>query len=151
MDLYGKGFDVSDARHQTPLLTYHGFMASDDFIAKAEADFGLVWDGDSLDECTGDWGEYLRINDPHKTSFYLRAGIPVIVWSQAAMAPFIEEQKVGIAVDGIHQLSEKLATLSAADYQQMRQNAGTMGQRLNECYYVKEGLKAACQYLSAHV
>ena len=119
-------------------------MASDDFIAQVEADFGLVWDGDSQEECTGDWGEYLRINDPHKTSFYLRAGIPVIVWSQAAMAPFILEQQVGIAVDGLQQIGQRLAALSVADYRQMRQNAQSMSRRLNDGYYIKQGMKAAC-------
>ena len=142
MDLYGKGFD--DSANPVAGLHYHGFIASDDFIAKAEADFGLVWDGDSLNECTGDWGEYLRINDPHKTSFYLRAGIPVIVWSQAAMAPFIKEQQVGIVIDGIQQLSDCLAALSADDYRQMRQNAEAISLRLNDGYYVKQGMKAAC-------
>lgn len=145
MDLYGKGFDGQESHGQQ--LRYHGFMASNDFIARAEADFGLVWDGDSTEECTGDWGEYLRINDPHKTSFYLRAGIPVIVWSQAAMAPFIEQQRVGIAVDGLSQLGDRLNSLSAADYAQMKQNALAMGQRLAAGFYIKEGLAAADEYL----
>ena len=142
MDLYGKGFD--DSSSPVAGLHYHGFIASDDFIAQADADFGLVWDGDSLNECTGDWGEYLRINDPHKTSFYLRAGIPVIVWSQAAMAPFIREQQVGIVVDGLQQIGERLAALSADDYRLMRQNAQAMSNRLNDGYYIKQGMKAAC-------
>lgn len=141
MDLYGRGFDA-DA-NDCPQLRYHGFMAGDDFIAQVEADFGLVWDGDSTEECTGDWGEYLRINDPHKTSFYLRAGIPVIVWSKAAMAPFIEESQVGIAVDGLSHIRERLDSLSAEDYQQMRQNAQAMSRQLSEGYYIKQGLKAA--------
>lgn len=141
MDLYGKGFEAEANNCQQ--LTYHGFMPSDEFIAKVEADFGLVWDGSSVDECTGDWGEYLRINDPHKTSFYLRAGIPVIVWKQAAMAPFIEEQGVGIAVDSLSEIDSRLAALSAEDYKQMRHAAWLMSQRLAEGYYIKEGLKAA--------
>lgn len=145
MDLYGKGFD--EQANTCTQLNYHGFMASDDFIAQAKADFGLVWDGDSLDECTGDWGEYLRINDPHKTSFYLRAGIPVIVWKEAAMAPFIEEQGVGISVDSLSEISERISSLSSADYQAMRQKALAMGRRLNEGYYIKEGLKAAATCL----
>lgn len=149
MDLYGKGFDDKSA--PCPSLHYHGFIASDDFIAQAKADFGLVWDGDSLDECTGDWGEYLRINDPHKTSFYLRAGIPVIVWQEAAMAPFIEEQNIGIIVNSLSQISERIAALSPTDYQQMKQNALAMGRRLNEGYYIKAGLKAADDYLKNHV
>ena len=149
MELYGKGFDDGD--NTCEQLHYHGFIASDDFIAKAEASFGLVWDGDSTEECTGDWGEYLRINDPHKTSFYLRAGIPVIVWSKAAMAPFIVGEKVGISVDSLSQISEKMTSLSPADYQAMQQNALTMCRRLNDGYYIKQGLKAADEYLSHHV
>jgi hypothetical protein len=141
MDLYGRGFD--DDANNNPHLRYHGFKAGDDFIAQVEADFGLVWDGDSIDECTGDWGEYLRINDPHKTSFYLRAGIPVIVWSQAAMAPFILAQKVGISVDSLPQISERLAGLSLEDYREMRKNALAMSRLLSEGYYIKEGFKAA--------
>lgn len=170
MVLYGKGFEMpasptppltSHPSNQTsrpsPLtphpssLTYRGFIASDDFIAQAEADFGLVWDGDSMDECTGDWGEYLRINDPHKTSFYLRAGIPVIVWKEAAMSPFIEEQKLGISVGSLSEIGERIAALSPADYQVLKQNALAMSQRLNEGYYIKAGMKAADDYLNSHV
>ncbi len=146
MDLYGKGFGPAD--NPSPQLVYHGFKASDDFISGTEADFGIVWDGDAIGECTGDWGEYLRINDPHKTSFYLRAGIPVIVWSQAAMAPFILEQNVGIAVDGIDQIADRLASITPETYRQMKQNAVDMSQRLNHGYYIKAGLQAADEYLT---
>ncbi len=156
LDLYGKGFDPAADNGQTGTgLTYHGFIDSDEFIATAGGDlqappqFGLVWDGDSLDECTGDWGEYLRINDPHKTSFYLRAGIPVIVWKEAAMAPFIEEQQVGIAIDAISQLTAVLARITPEVYAQMRRNAHDMGRRLNDGYYIKKGLAAADAHLSA--
>lgn len=144
MDLYGKGFNEEDAANAR--LRYHGFMASDDFIAKVNADFGLVWDGSSTEECTGDWGEYLRINDPHKTSFYLRAGIPVIVWNQAAMAPFIEKEKIGLVINSINELSEVLALLKPDDYAAMRRNAVAMGRRLADGYYVKQGMKAAQDY-----
>ena len=147
MELYGKGFE-EDA-NTGPQLHYHGFMASDDFIAKAEADFGLVWDGDSTDECTGAWGEYLLINDPHKTSFYLRAGIPVIVWKRAAMAPFIEEQGVGIAVEGLQQIAQRLSSLSPQEYGHMKQQALKMAQQLNEGRYIKAGLQAATDFLNS--
>jgi len=147
LDLYGKGFE--EHANSCTQLSYHGFMASDDFIAGAEADFGLVWDGDSTAECTGDWGEYLRINNPHKTSFYLRAGIPVIVWSQGAMAPFVVGQGVGIAVDGLQQIGSRLSALTPADYAAMRRRAAEMSQRLNDGYHIKAGLQAAADYLTS--
>jgi hypothetical protein len=143
LDLYGRGFEPDG--NTSPRLRYHGFMPGNDFIAQVQADFGLVWDGDSTEECTGDWGEYLRINDPHKTSFYLRAGIPVIVWSEAAMAPFIEQQRVGIAVSGLSHLKERLANLSPDDYRQMRKNALLMCRQLAEGHFILEGLKAAAK------
>ena len=58
---------------ENPLITYQGFVPSEDFIKSIDADFGLVWDGDSLDTCSGEYGQYLKWNSPHKVSFYLRA------------------------------------------------------------------------------
>ena len=146
MDLYGKGFEPE--RNTRDSVRYHGFIQADDFIAQVEADFGLVWDGDSPDTCVGAWGEYLRINDPHKTSFYLKESIPVIVWSQAAMAPFIQEEGVGIAVNSIGDINEALACLTADDYKRMKERASLMGQRLAEGHYIKSGLRAAFDHLS---
>ena len=40
------------------------FLSADTFIREVEGDFGLVWDGDSLDTCSGHFGEYLRWNTP---------------------------------------------------------------------------------------
>lgn len=144
-DLYGRGFEP-ELCHCADVV-YHGFIGSDDFISHIEADFGLVWDGDSTDGCSGAWGEYLKINDPHKTSFYLRAGLPVIVWSQAAMAPFILHEQVGIAVDSLGDIGKVLASLSADDYARLRANAAAMGGRLAEGYYIKQGLTASASYL----
>lgn len=62
---------------------------------------GLIWDGPDLNTCSGKMGEYLRFNNPHKTSFYLSLGIPVIIWRHAAMAKFITENNCGIIIDSL--------------------------------------------------
>ena len=49
-----------------PQITYQGFVPSEEFIKHIDADFGLVWDGDSLDGCSGEYGQYLKWNSPHK-------------------------------------------------------------------------------------
>ncbi len=144
-DLYGKGFEPE--KNSCNRLHYHGFTPSDKFIREAKGDFGLVWDGDSLDECTGAWGEYLRINNPHKTSFYIRAGIPVIVWSKAAMTPFVKNNKIGIAVDSIKDIDKELAKISPEEYQEIRKSVAKVRERLSNGYYFKEGFKSAMQYL----
>lgn len=103
----------------------------------------MVWDGASVDECTGDWGEYLKINNPHKTSFYLRAGIPVIVWNKAAMAPFVKENGIGLCVDSLRDIDRELAGLTPEAYGRMRANAGRIGRLIGDGHYITTALKAA--------
>lgn len=120
-----------------------GFLPADTFIATAPGNFGLVWDGDSLDSCTGNFGEYLRWNSPHKASFYLRAGIPLVVWSRSALAPLIESLHAGIAVDSLNQLPERLAAMSADDYTEMRAAAQAVARRLQNGDFFASALRQA--------
>lgn len=144
MDLYGNGFE--EEKNCYSQLHYHGFMQSDSFIGSVEGDFGLVWDGDSLDKCTGAWGEYLKINNPHKTSFYIRAGIPVIVWSKSAMASFVIENNLGIAVDSIRDIESRLNVMTAEEYAKMQESVSLVGKRLNDGYYFMAGFNSAIKY-----
>lgn len=145
LDLYGKGFD--EARNTCPNLHYHGFIDSDDFIGNVDAAFGLVWDGGSVDECNGDWGEYLKINNPHKASFYLRAGIPIIVWSRAAMSSFVSKWGVGIVVENLRNVGPTIADLSPEAYAHIRSRARHVGRLLAQGYFIHSGLEAAEEYL----
>jgi hypothetical protein len=141
LQIYGKGFQEEFALRWTK-IHYCGQLPPDDFVAHVEADFGLVWDGDSMDECIGNWGTYLLVNNPHKTSFYLRAGLPVIIWNRAAMAPFVLQNKVGLTVGSLKDIDKVLTALSPADYEVLRRNARALGQRLAEGYYTKQALQA---------
>ena len=91
-------------------------MNADDFIKQVHGNFGLVWDGDSLEECHGDFGSYLKYNTPHKASFYLRAGLPIIVWKESAIAPLVEEMGVGFAINSLKELPGRLAGISEEEY-----------------------------------
>lgn len=122
--LYGRA-DSTDA----PGLRTEGFVEPDAFIAGARAAWGLVWDGDSLDGCTGAWGDYLRVNTPHKSAFYLRAGLPLIVWSRSALAPIVRERGLGIVVDSLRRLPEAIAATDAETYRHMRHAALDAGSR----------------------
>ncbi len=124
-----------------PRVAYSGFVPSEDFIKDIDASFGLVWDGDSLDTCSGEYGNYLRWNSPHKVSFNLRAGLPVIVWKESAVAPIIEKYGCGIAVGSLRELDDILPRLSQADYAKMRQNAIDMAARLDQGHFLREALK----------
>lgn len=127
---------------ENPNIEWHDFLESDEFIRTVRADFGLVWDGDSMDTCSGAWGEYLRLNTPHKASFYLRAGLPLIVWKESAIAPIIENEGIGFAVSSLSEIPQRLSTLTAADLQHMKQQAAHMAKRINEGQFLSQALSS---------
>lgn len=47
--LYGNMEDY-DAVAKDKNIIWHGFMNADDFIKQVHGNFGLVWDGDSLED-----------------------------------------------------------------------------------------------------
>lgn len=99
--------------------------------------WGLVWDGDSIDSCTGDFGEYLRYNSSHKTSLYLAAGIPIIVWSQSSLAEWVIEHNVGITVDSLRNIDSAIANLSNQDYVEIINNVQEIGAKLRSGDFLK--------------
>lgn len=141
MELYGPGFEQQE--NENPKMNYHGSLDSETLMEQVEADFGLVWDGSSLDECDGDWGTYLKINNPHKTSFYLRAGIPVIIWSKAALKPFILDNGLGIAVDSLREIEQRLQDMSQEEYQKMRDAAARMATLLGQGHFASRWFNEA--------
>ena len=142
LELFGKEFEEERSKGWKN-IHFNGLLTPEELARRAEGDFGLVWDGESMDECSGAWGEYLKINNPHKTSFTLRIGLPVVIWKRAAMAPFIEQNKVGICVDSLLDLNNVLANLTPETYAQMRSNAKQMSRRLAEGYYTRQALLKA--------
>ena len=138
VNLYGSRFAADRAADS---LHYQGAFPPDELPAHLKGDFGLVWDGDSPDTCTGHTGAYLRLNNPHKTSLYLAAGFPVIIWSSAALAPFLVENGLGLAVDSLSQLPDLLSRLTPADYATLRQAAGAFGSRLRCGDFIRRALQ----------
>ncbi len=142
LSVYGKGLD-EEAASQWKNITPMGFIKSDDFIRHSVGHFGLVWDGSSLDACDGEWGSYLLINNPHKTSFYLRAGKPVIMWSRAALTPFVLSNGVGIAVSSLRDIGKALAAITPAQYELMCRNALRLSRELQEGKYFSQAVASA--------
>lgn len=125
-----------------PLITYQGFVPSEEFIKHIDADFGLVWDGDSLDGCSGEYGQYLKWNSPHKVSFYLRAGLPLIIWKEAAVAPIIEEAGAGITIRSLKELDGKLANLTPEQKKEMKKQAVNLAQKLNKGRFLQDSFRS---------
>ena len=65
---------------------------------------GLIWDGDSIEQLRGVYGDYQRINLPAKMSLYLAMGIPVVVSSDSNMADFVRISGIGICVNNLYEI-----------------------------------------------
>lgn len=140
--LYGNGFDKSAAKGGDRFETM-GFVKSDELIATVKGDFGLVWDGASLDGCTGDFGVYLKVNNPHKTSLYLRCGLPVIIWKEAALADYVKKNGVGLCVESLKELDVLLANLTQEQYDEMKKRAERTSRLVGSSHYFKTAVKKA--------
>lgn len=141
-NLYGRGFEEERIRNRSH-FTYKGFVPSDQLILSAEGDFGLVWDGESVDTCTGAFGEYLQYNNPHKTSLYIRCELPVIVWSKAAIASFVRANEIGLCIDSLQELDAALASITPQEYQRMRQNIIKISAQLSVGHYMGRAIREA--------
>lgn len=136
VNLYGPNYNGMSSGQ----CKYIGTFDSDELPHIMKGRFGLIWDGESINKCDGVTGEYLKYNNPHKTSLYVVCGIPVVVWRQAAIADFVCKNKVGFVVDSLEELVNKIRIISEDEYKMMRNNAIEMSQRLSEGLYTRKVL-----------
>ena len=136
-NLYGVGFDET---RKLANQEYFGSFLPDELPAALSGGFGLVWDGDSSETCSGVFGEYLRYNNSHKASLYLASGFPLVVWKQSALSSFVLENQCGIAVESLHDLAQVIEQLTQNDYQKLLKNVRSVGQKIRKGNYLHTAL-----------
>lgn len=141
--LYGGGYASSGM----PNVVWHGVVPADELPSRLEGGFGLVWDGNSPDTCSGTTGRYLRFNNPHKASLYLAAGLPVIIWNQAALATFVSNHGCGITISSLEELRPRLDALGPRGYAQMTEAAAVVGSELRSGVYTRRAIAMAADIL----
>lgn len=99
--------------------------------------FGLLW-GDK-----DDWVKYMRLNCSYKLSTYLAAGIPVIIRSDTPEAATIKRKHLGIISDDLDEATERVATMSDDEYQQMRDAVADFSPLIRDGYFSKHLLADA--------
>lgn len=137
-NLYGVGYEPSK---EDKNVCYKGKFLPEELLNNLDGGFGLVWDGISKDTCTGGFGNYLRYNNPHKASMYLTAKIPIITWKNAAIAKFVEDNKVGITVDSLDEISDTIKKTSDKEYQEMVENTKKISEKTTKGKFLKEALE----------
>lgn len=120
---------------------YRGQYSPEEVPLHINQGWGLVWDGDSITSPKGSMGNYLRYITPHKLSMYIRAGIPVIVWKQSAVYNFVKNNKIGIGIDILTDVDNKLDDISMVQYNEMKTNVLMLAKKLNEGYFTKKAIR----------
>ncbi|WKF71651.1 hypothetical protein QYM39_02990 [Pediococcus pentosaceus] len=124
-------------------IMYKGVKTPDELPEYLSGSFGLVWDGDSLDTNSGIFGEYTKYNNPHKVSLYLSCGLPVIVWKEAAISSFIVKNNLGIAVDSLDELEEKLNEVDSKIYNDMLLSVGKVSKEIRKGKFTVDAVDKA--------
>lgn len=137
-NLYGPGYDKDIIMSKN--ISYKGSYGPEEIPYKIEGSFGLIWDGDSLDDCSGIYGKYLKYNNPHKLSLYIASGIPVITWKKAAIADFIEKYNIGFTVNSIYEISKTIKKLTLVDYEEYKNNLKNLQKKLCQGFFTKNAL-----------
>lgn len=140
LNLYGNNYKEMICKN----VVYRGKFASDkipEILHDSDNMFGLVWDGDSLEECSGKIGQYQKYNNPHKLSLYIASGLPVIVWKKSASYQFVKNNNIGIGIDTLKEIQSCINDVSKEKYDVMQENVYRIGQQLRSGGYTKRALK----------
>lgn len=128
-------------------IQYNGQYSPEELPKYLTQNFGLIWDGADIETCSGTYGQYMKFNNPHKTSLYLSTGLPIIIWQEAAMAKFIVDNGLGITVSSLRDLDNIIDNLDAESFLTMKMNVMEVSKKLREGYFSKKAIQELCRIL----
>lgn len=143
--IFGNGW-VSEKITSTN-YDYLGSKKPEEITQCITSKYGLIWDGDSTESCTGLYGNYERYNNPHKLSMCMASDTPVIVWSQSAISHFVKKENIGVVVDNLNDLSSVINKVSDTSYQEMKKNCERIGALVRKGVYTKKAVDSAIRML----
>jgi hypothetical protein len=136
--IYGPG--RSEKNKLPGNAVYKGVFPPYELVKHVQGSFGLVWDGPEIDSCTGNYGNYLALNSPHKLSLYILAGIPLIVPVTSASAALVKQYGIGCTIEQLPDLEEVIKKISAPEYQAMIDNMQPLARQLSQGRFLTTAL-----------
>ncbi len=129
------------------LNSYKGCYPSNEIPYHLTEGWGLIWDGESINSCTGKYGEYIKYINQHKASLYIASGLPVIIWENAGLADFIKENHIGITISNLTTLKEQIDHVSDELYVEMKENVMKVREKIINGEYADKVINEAATWL----
>lgn len=138
-NVYGKGL-IDGVKEQ--FVNYKGVFYPND-ITTIEGDWGLLWEGTSIETCTGNLGSYLTLIAPHKLSLYLACGLKIIAWEGSAMAQFIKENNIGITIHNLNEIEKVINNLPIQAVEEMEKNIIEVSKKIRKGFFLRKILSTS--------
>ena len=132
--VYGQHFEKD--RINGSRVSYKGVFNPDAPDLPEKYHFGLIWEGESIETCTGQYGQYIRFNNPHKFSLYLSLGLPVIVWKEAAIAKFVTDNKIGFTISSFDELEKIGEKVTEHQYSEYLSNINQLSHKVRKGFFL---------------
>lgn len=120
--------------------TYCGGFSAEESINKLEGDWGLVWNNDGSELNESGQNSYYEYVCPHKLSMYAICGMPVIVGKKSAMASFVINNKCGIVINNLEEISKRIDAVSQHEYFEYQKNISKIASRMASGYYTQNAI-----------
>ena len=124
-------------------ISYKGVFNPDTPELPEKYHFGLIWEGSSIETCTGEMGQYIRFNNPHKFSLYIALGLPIIAWKESAVAKYLEKYQLGITIGSLLELDGIENRVSQEDYMKYVSNIKVLSTKVRSGQFLKEAVEKA--------
>jgi len=132
--------ELANKLNNNPKVNYAGAYHQWDLINKLPRAFGLAWDINLDGKAYGDYTSY---NHPHKVSLYISHGMPVIVPKSSAVAPFIEANKLGFAIDSLDDIDQIVLRTPNDVLADTLAHTAQMGRLLRDGWFTANALQQA--------
>lgn len=119
--------------------TYMGCIDADELPNVIEGHFGLIWEGKYE---ANERDNYSCVNNPHKLSMYIVAGLPVIVWDKSAVAQFVKSNNIGVTISSLDELDDLVKYISPKEYDVMVTNCLEISKKLIKGFYLQEAMRS---------
>lgn len=136
--LYGQYFEKE--RLNGSKINYKGVFNPNLPDLQENYHFGLIWEGNSIDTCSGEMGEYTKFNNPHKFSLYLSLGLPVIVWKEAAIASYVKANNIGFAIGSLSELKTIAENIDTGKYNELTRNVEQVSEKVRKGFFLTNAI-----------